>query len=130
MESDDLAAREEAKAAAEAAGIGGETGGPDYGDPAERAVREAGGGEAEGFEEAEGALIDHASHGDLGHGPRLDAFAAERESDLSGAAYADADEVQSSERHGMREDDARRRPDELPDAPAGREPEQSQDASE
>lgn len=56
--------REETDAAAsEAAAIGGIAG--DEGlDPAERAVREAGGGEAEGFEEAQEALIEHASHGD------------------------------------------------------------------
>lgn len=50
-------------AAEEAAAIGGRAGDEDL-DPAERPVREAGGGEAEGFEEAEAALIDHASHGD------------------------------------------------------------------
>ena len=50
-------------AAQEAAGIGGRAGDERL-DPAERAVREGGGGEAEGFEEAEAALIDHASHGD------------------------------------------------------------------
>jgi hypothetical protein len=31
---------------------------------AERAVREAGGGEAEGFEQAEEELIENATHGD------------------------------------------------------------------
>jgi hypothetical protein len=31
---------------------------------AERPLREAGGGEAEGFEQAEEELIEHASHGD------------------------------------------------------------------
>lgn len=50
-------------AAQEAAMIGGRAGDESL-DPAERPVREAGGGEAEGFEEAEAALIDHASHGD------------------------------------------------------------------
>lgn len=50
-------------AATEAASIGGLAG--DEGlDPAERPVKEAGGGEAEGFEDAEAALIDHTSHGD------------------------------------------------------------------
>jgi hypothetical protein len=50
-------------AAAEAARIGGVAG--DEGlDPAERPVIEAGGGYAEGFDEAEEALIEHASHGD------------------------------------------------------------------
>lgn len=55
-------------AAAEAARIGGEPGDqrghPAEADPALRPVYEAGGGEAEGFEEAEEELIDHASHGD------------------------------------------------------------------
>ena len=50
-------------AAQEAAMIGGRAGDESL-DPAERAVREGGGGEAEGFEEAEAALIEHASHGD------------------------------------------------------------------
>jgi hypothetical protein len=50
-------------AAAEAAKIGGVAGDEDL-DPAMRPVIEGGGGEAEGFEEAEEALIDHASHGD------------------------------------------------------------------
>jgi hypothetical protein len=51
-------------AAAEAARIGGVAGDEDL-DPAERPVIEAGGGYAEGFEEAEDALIEHASHGDM-----------------------------------------------------------------
>jgi hypothetical protein len=61
---------QEDAAAAEAARIGGSpTSEPppvdaDERDPAEQAVREGGGGEAEGFEEAERALIEHASHGD------------------------------------------------------------------
>ncbi|MGN6187716.1 MAG: hypothetical protein ACTHOE_02355 [Conexibacter sp.] len=50
-------------AAAEAARIGGVAGDEDL-DPALRPVIEGGGGEAEGFEEAEEALIEHASHGD------------------------------------------------------------------
>jgi hypothetical protein len=54
------------EAAAEAAHIGGRSSGLDDDglDPAERPVVEAGGGEAEGFEQAESVLIDHASHGD------------------------------------------------------------------
>ena len=56
--------REQADAAAqEAAGIGGIAGDEQL-DPAERPVVEGGGGEAEGFEQAESALIEHASHGD------------------------------------------------------------------
>jgi hypothetical protein len=50
-------------AAAEAARIGGVAGDEDL-DPAQRPVIEGGGGEAEGFDEAERALIEHASHGD------------------------------------------------------------------
>jgi hypothetical protein len=50
-------------AAAEAARIGGVAGDEDL-DPAQRPVIEGGGGEAEGFEQAEDALIEHASHGD------------------------------------------------------------------
>jgi hypothetical protein len=56
--------REETDAAAiEAAQIGG---GPVNEElpPAERPVIEGGGGESEGFEESERALIEHASHGD------------------------------------------------------------------
>jgi hypothetical protein len=56
--------RKEAElAASEAREIGGEAH-LNGRDPSEQAVREAGGGEAEGFEEAEDALIEHASHGD------------------------------------------------------------------
>jgi hypothetical protein len=50
-------------AAAEAAHVGGDSVDEDL-DPAERAVIEAGGGESEGFELAEQALIEHASHTD------------------------------------------------------------------
>ncbi|HUN78764.1 MAG TPA: hypothetical protein VMU32_07595 [Solirubrobacteraceae bacterium] len=50
-------------AAHEAALIGGVTGEEDL-DPAQRPVVEAGGGEAEGFEETERILIEHSSHGD------------------------------------------------------------------
>jgi hypothetical protein len=50
-------------AAAEAARIGGDPGSR-VDDPALRPLYEAGEGEAEGFEEAEEELIEHASHGD------------------------------------------------------------------
>lgn len=55
--------QEERAAAREAAAIGGVAGDEDL-DPAQRPVREGGGGEAEGFEEAEAFLIEHATHGD------------------------------------------------------------------
>jgi hypothetical protein len=68
-------AREEAEAAAaEAAKIGGrassEPSAEEPVDEASRAVVEGGGGEAEGFEEAERELIEHASHGDQHAGRR------------------------------------------------------------
>jgi hypothetical protein len=88
---DRLVRHEEAAAAAEAAGIGGIAGDEDL-DPVMRPVYEAGGGEAEGFELAEADLIDNAQHGD-GHGePLEDAFSPERESDLAGSDYGEADE--------------------------------------
>jgi hypothetical protein len=55
--------KETDEAAREAAEIGGKAGDEEL-DPAQRPVMEAGGGVAEGFEGAEEALIDHASHGD------------------------------------------------------------------
>ena len=55
--------REAAAAAAEAGAVGGPGAKQDL-DPAERAAAEAGGGESEGFEQAERDLIEHASHGD------------------------------------------------------------------
>jgi hypothetical protein len=64
MSEDPRNEQEEADAAgAEAAAIGGVAGDEDL-DPAQRPVIEGGGGEAEGFEEAEQALIEHATHGD------------------------------------------------------------------
>jgi len=94
---DDLIREEEAAAAADASRIGGRAGDEDDFDPAMRPVYEAGGGEAEGFEQAEADLVDNASHGD-GHGDPLgDAFTPEAESDLSGAAYGEPDEERISE---------------------------------
>jgi hypothetical protein len=60
-----------------------------------RPVYEAGGGEAEGFEQAEDELIENASHGE--GNPALDEFPGEAESDLSGAEYGEPDEVDSTE---------------------------------
>lgn len=59
----EMVRRAEEMAAEEAGAIGGpgaEQGFP----PQERAVREAGGGEAEGFEEAEAELVRNATHAD------------------------------------------------------------------
>jgi hypothetical protein len=85
-------AQEAEAAAAEAASIGGPDPAPDA-DPAERPVAEGGGGEAEGFELAEDALIRHASHEDNLADPAADAFTPEAEADLSSAAYSEPDEV-------------------------------------
>jgi hypothetical protein len=87
---------EEELAAEEAAAIGG--GRPDYDtDEAHRALEEAGEGEAEGFEDAEAELIDAASHGGNRHNPADDAFTPEVESDESGAAYGEPDELDPTE---------------------------------
>ena len=92
---DEIRVRAEEKAAeAEAAQIGGEGSDEDL-DPAERAVREGGGGEAEGFEDAEDQLVENAGHGE--GNPLPDAFSVEEESDLSGAEYGEADEVDPTE---------------------------------
>jgi hypothetical protein len=94
---DDLIREEEAAAARDAASIGGVAGDEDDFDPEMRAVYEGGGGEAEGFEIAEQDLIRNASHDDGRGDPELDAFTPEVESDLSGAAYGEADEEQVTE---------------------------------
>jgi hypothetical protein len=61
-------------------------------DPAMDPVREAGGGEAEGFEQAEADLIENAEHGEGEGIPRLDDFGVEAERDP--ATYGEADEEQ------------------------------------
>ncbi len=94
--------REETEmAAAEAAAIGGRTGDEQL-DPAERPVKEAGGGEAEGFEESEAMLIDHASHGDQrpahailhnqGRSEERNAMREDAEADHEASSEIDADE--------------------------------------
>ncbi|MGH2975686.1 MAG: hypothetical protein ACRDLL_12570 [Solirubrobacterales bacterium] len=85
---------EEEAAAAEAAKIGGRSGMEGM-DEAERASAEHGGGEAEGFEEAEQLLEEEASHGDAHGDPLRDAGAVEEE--LDPATYGDSDEVDSTE---------------------------------
>ena len=91
-------AAEEA-AASEAAEIGGA--GPSYeGDEADRAVAEGGGGEAEGFEQAEQALIEQAENLDAHRSPRRDAFTPEQEADSSTGEYSEADDAQPPERDG------------------------------
>jgi hypothetical protein len=92
-------------AAREAAMIGGVAGDETL-DPAERAVREGGGGEAEGFEEAEAALIDHASHGDQqsAHAILHDQALPEENDRLDAESdYGEADHEPSSEREEDRQ---------------------------
>jgi hypothetical protein len=93
-EDEDLLEEEENAAAAEAARIGGRSGMEDI-DEAERPVREHGGGEAEGFEEAEELLEENAAHGDPGGDPYRDAPDPEPEEDPG--TYGEADELESTE---------------------------------
>jgi hypothetical protein len=61
-----------------------------------RPVEEAGGGEAEGFEQAEDELIEHASHGDPAPDPSE--LSGEPEDPGGGeSTYGDADHERSSE---------------------------------
>jgi hypothetical protein len=61
-------------------------------------VEEAGGGVAEGFEQAEEDLIENASHGDGAGNPERDAIDNESvETERSTAEYGEADEAQPSD---------------------------------
>jgi hypothetical protein len=61
-----------------------------------RPVEEAGGGEAEGFEQAEEQLEENASHAE--HSDLLEeGFPGEVESDESGAEYGEPDEAESED---------------------------------
>lgn len=92
-----LVAEEEAAAAAEARSIGGPAPAGHSEDPAMDPVYEAGGGEQDGWEQAEADLVENATHGD-GHGnPLRDALGPEAETDRSSAIYGEADEVDSTE---------------------------------
>lgn len=91
---DDLLQEEEDAAAVEAAGIGGRSGMEDM-DEAQRAAAEHGGGEAEGFEEAEELLEEQASHGNLSVDPLGAVFDEEAEEEL--ATYGEADSIESTE---------------------------------
>jgi hypothetical protein len=64
---------------------------------AERApVEEAGGGVAEGFEQAEEDLIENAEHGEGAADPAVDAFPPEGEASEPRTAYGEADDARSS----------------------------------
>lgn len=90
---EDVVAREEAEAAAEAGSIGGRR--DPSADEAERGVSEGGGGEAEGFELAEEELRDEAEHGG-GHYPPTEAGETEDEDPQS--EYAEPDQLGSTAR--------------------------------
>ena len=99
---DDVVAQETASAAAEAAQIGGRTSSEpppvEDVDEARRPLAEAGEGEAEGFEQAEQALIEHASHGDQHASRRAIEDAPLEESDDARASESgEADFERSSE---------------------------------
>lgn len=61
-------------------------------------MAEGGGGEAEGFEEAESALVEHASHGDQHAARRVIEDAPDERDDARAAAAGDPDVERSSER--------------------------------
>jgi len=103
---DEFVAAEEAAAAAEARGIGGPRLDDAHGDEAFEAAYEAGGGESEGFEAAEDALIDNATHGGGRADPIGDAFTPETEADEATVVDAEADDERVSE---LDEDDTDRR---------------------
>jgi hypothetical protein len=84
---DPLIHHEEEAAASEAAAIGGRA--PHDADEERRPVEEAGGGEAEGFEAAEEALVDHAEHTTGEGAPRPDQMGEEAEVDRG--SYGEAD---------------------------------------
>ena len=67
-------------------------------DPAMKPVEEAGGGVAEGFEQAEEDLIENATHGDGIGNPEADAIDNESiEAEESTAEYGEADEARPSD---------------------------------
>jgi hypothetical protein len=89
-------------AAAEAARIGGspsiEGPGAEEPDEAERPLAEAGGGQAQGFEQAEEQLIEHSSHGDQHAARRAVENATTERDDARAAQQGDPDYERSSER--------------------------------
>jgi hypothetical protein len=104
MHEPDTEREQEEAAAAEAGAIGGsvsEDPTADAGiDPAERPLREAGEGEAEGFELAEEELEEHASHGDEHAARRVIQDADGFDEDVRANDGGEADEPTSDERDG------------------------------
>jgi hypothetical protein len=105
MHAGDLERSEEQAAAAEAGAIGGRASdvpAPLEGTPdeAQRPLEEAGQGEAEGFEQAERDLVEHASHGDQHAARQAIEDAPEGADDARAAAAGEADAARSNERLG------------------------------
>jgi hypothetical protein len=103
----DFERHEEAEAAAEAGAIGGNVSSEpkragDALDEASRPLAQAGQGEAEGFEEAERDLIEHASHGDMHAARQAIEDAPGEPDDLRAASAGEADAEHSTERLGDR----------------------------
>jgi hypothetical protein len=101
---DGLAEREADRAAAEAGGIGGRVSSDPAArnsevDEAQRPLVEAGQGEAEGFEQAEQDLIEHASHGDQHAARRAAEGAPAGSEDILATEAGEADREFSTE-HG------------------------------
>lgn len=101
---DDLVREQGEQAAAEAGAIGGRVSSEpapvdeDRADEAQRPLDEAGQGEAEGFEEAERELVEHASHGDQHAATRVMEDAPWQDDDGRAADAGDADRAHTSER--------------------------------
>jgi hypothetical protein len=91
--------RETEAAAADAAAIGGLPGSDaqNLPDEAQRPLDEAGEGEAEGFEQAEELLREHATHGDQRDAGHVIDEAAEADEDRRAAPGAEGDAEFSSE---------------------------------
>jgi hypothetical protein len=102
MPPDDRSSEQADLAATEAARIGGQPSADEstgvQPDEAQRPLAEAGQGEAEGFEQAEQQLIDHASHGDQHAARRAIDDAVAEGDDARAAQQADPDYERSSER--------------------------------
>ena len=98
---EDVVAQETERAAAEAAHIGGRTSSEpppiEDVDEAKRPLVEAGEGEAEGFEQAEQELIEHASHGDQHAARRAIEDAPDEDDDVRAGGAGEADFERSSE---------------------------------
>lgn len=105
MSESEFEREQEDAAAAEAASIGGRVssepaGGDEELDPAQVPLAEAGEGGAEGFEEAERELIQHAGHGDEHAARRVLEDAPLQGEDGRAAPSGEADRERTSESPG------------------------------